>query len=276
MGFYSEKIKNIQKNFKIDELKEILEEAKEDYQILPQFIDLIENQIDEIRKEEFSPLIIFKRELGQSYYRYTVKLLSAPLNLAKYKDRIDLERSFKPLREFSFLENERDIAIFCCEELINKYSISRERIYLVNFYDSNYERWMNSIMDEICKGISYKAKKKRSVFQKPNLSSKGYGYRVDINSGSLEKEMGEHNGILSDGRPYKVEIWSESEYIFITFFFSTEDIETIETYEIEQLLKPQLDYYKVPKEEQSKPDISIIHDESGNRLWSVTYILREM
>ena len=48
---------------------------------------------------------------------------------------------------------------------------------------------------------------------------------VDFTSDTEVCNIGYHEGVLSDGRPYRVEVWSAFEIETATIFISTKDIE---------------------------------------------------
>ena len=93
-----------------------------------------------------------------------------------------------------------------------------------------------------------------------------------------EIDIGGGFGLLNDGRPYKIEYWSDidCEVNCITYFYSSEGIENwhgddhisyLEQLKFRELLTGE---YK-----NTGPDPKIISDKSGNKMWSVTFVSKD-
>lgn len=103
--------------------------------------------------------------------------------------------------------------------------------------------------------------------------SVGTGGRLD-ETDNLVWERGSTTGELSDGRPFLAEIWSESELTFVSFFFSSLDIEEQSAEQLTDYLMPQLDQFEVPPQfRHGSGGAKIIEDDAGQSIWSVTYCL---
>ena len=93
-----------------------------------------------------------------------------------------------------------------------------------------------------------------------------------------EIDIGGGSGSLNDGRPYKMEYWSDidCEVDCITYFYSSEGIENWQANDhilyLEQInIRNSLsDKYK-----DTDPESKIISDKSGNKMWSVTFVSKE-
>ena len=86
-------------------------------------------------------------------------------------------------------------------------------------------------------------------------------------------DIGWADGVLSDGRPYRVEGWAADQITLLTFFFSTAQIETytdaqfIKLLEDEGLIEFSSDERYVAGE--------IVEDASGNQMWSVNVVIAD-
>ena len=86
-------------------------------------------------------------------------------------------------------------------------------------------------------------------------------------------DIGWNDGVLSDGRPYRVEGWAADQITLLTFFFSTAQIETytdaqfIKLLEDEGLIEFSSDQKYVAGE--------IVEDASGNQMWSVNVVIAD-
>ena len=97
---------------------------------------------------------------------------------------------------------------------------------------------------------------------KPNTSKSAHDDAIDV---------GWDEGFLSDARPYRAECWAESGITMVTFFFSTQGLETSTVAQIMEILKnnglikPLNDHIYVT----AMP----MNDATGNDLWSVNIVV---
>lgn len=77
---------------------------------------------------------------------------------------------------------------------------------------------------------------------------------------------------LNDNRPILAQMWSESGYTYLTYFFSSEGIENFRNEEIFEYL--QSEGVKLSKP-ITNPDISLITDNNQVECWRVTIIVGE-
>lgn len=269
MCTYSEQaMTKVDANFKIDELKARLQTAEKDLAALPGFIAHLKERIEEISTVEFYHMLVFDR--GFVGNPYEILIFMAPRDVDGSQGSNHLKANYPIIRDFYYHNDERDAALCCCSELITKYSLPRDRILLTSIYDEDYKTWLESTFDEIYTGKSYRSRKEKRGYPHPNRGKEKQGVYIDEPSGAIEIEHGSIDGVLSDGRPYRAEFWSESEFKYVTFIFSTEDVESYDDQELTVLLEPQLKLYRILK---TKPGTRVIRDKSENRMWSVTYQL---
>lgn len=80
-------------------------------------------------------------------------------------------------------------------------------------------------------------------------------------------DVGFSTGVLSDGRPFRVEYWYWEEVSILTYFMSTADIENVtESYFKELLVDEGLLTF-----ERKEPVVKAkkVRDASGNEMWSI-------
>lgn len=84
-------------------------------------------------------------------------------------------------------------------------------------------------------------------------------------------DIGWDEGFLSDARPYRAECWAESGITMLTFFFSTNGLETSSESELRALLE-QDGLIKFTGEEAYLTAMPMT-DASGNDMWSVNIVV---
>lgn len=84
-------------------------------------------------------------------------------------------------------------------------------------------------------------------------------------------DIGWNEGFLSDGRPYRVECWAESQITMLTFFFSTGGMENLSDATFQKLLTSE----GLVQFISDKPHIAAMPttDASGNSMWSVNVVI---
>lgn len=79
---------------------------------------------------------------------------------------------------------------------------------------------------------------------------------------------------LNDGRPVIAQLWAESGYTFLTYFYSSEGIENLEGAELLSYLEAE--GIKVYRDNaRYKPEIDIIKDSNDVDCWRVTFVIGE-
>jgi hypothetical protein len=93
-----------------------------------------------------------------------------------------------------------------------------------------------------------------------------------------EGDTGASVDVLSDGRSVRTESWWQEGYAFITLFFSVLDLEQATADELLRLVTPLLAAEKVPPERRllSPDSVKQIDDASGNRMFTLTFVVGEM
>jgi len=82
-------------------------------------------------------------------------------------------------------------------------------------------------------------------------------------------DLGWSEGVLSDGRAYRVEAWTMDKITMLTYFFSTKRLENYdEASFVEFLTKEELVEFVI-EQPQRYVSISKITDAGGNEMWSV-------
>lgn len=85
-------------------------------------------------------------------------------------------------------------------------------------------------------------------------------------------DIGWAEGVLSDGRPFVVELWSWGGHTFLTYFLSRLGLENAtDDHFREMLVQEGLLTFKLLKH----PDVAARHwqDPSGNQMWSVNVVV---
>jgi len=102
----------------------------------------------------------------------------------------------------------------------------------------------------------------KAIYPKPNLKRENKNDIFDI---------GWNEGVLSDGRPYRMEYWEQNEISHLTFIFSTLGLRHIsEDFFVDFLKQEELVHF-VPGMYTVTP--SRIIDAAGNEMWSVKIVI---
>lgn len=93
---------------------------------------------------------------------------------------------------------------------------------------------------------------------KPNL---------DLTPGKEYVDIGWSGGVLSDGRPFRVEYWCWEEVSILTYFMSTKGIENVTDNYFRELLSDE----GLLSFSSEKPTLRAkkMKDASGNEMWSI-------
>jgi hypothetical protein len=103
------------------------------------------------------------------------------------------------------------------------------------------------------------------VYPKPDRSGYAPNFRKTDENPSLD--IGWSEGVLGDGRPYRVECWAEDGITMLTFFLSAQGLETWGAAELAALLAREgLVAFKQPAREVG---LMRFIDSAGNDLWSI-------
>ena len=84
-------------------------------------------------------------------------------------------------------------------------------------------------------------------------------------------DIGWNEGVLSDGRPYRVECWAQDQVTSLTYFFSTHGLETMTNAQFAELLVREglLQFTSSQRYVAARP----LKDASANAMWSVNVVL---
>jgi hypothetical protein len=84
-------------------------------------------------------------------------------------------------------------------------------------------------------------------------------------------DLGWDEAFLKDGRPYRVEAWSDEGVTMLTYFFSTRGIETWSNEQLAKLLESEgLVRFLYPDRHVTAMPVT---DAAGNDMWSVNVIV---
>jgi len=86
----------------------------------------------------------------------------------------------------------------------------------------------------------------------------------------ISTKDGKFEGLLSDERPFKAIYDGYQDAWYVTFTFSSEDIELYEKDDFILLLEPELGKHGLSKDRLKEFSAGIKRDELGCRMWSVT------
>ncbi|HXQ53513.1 MAG TPA: hypothetical protein VN802_20650 [Stellaceae bacterium] len=80
-------------------------------------------------------------------------------------------------------------------------------------------------------------------------------------------DVGWCEGVLSDGRPFRAEMWAQSEISMLTFFFSSAGIEGVNTEEMVRVLESEaLFAFRDPAKKNCRA--VMLEDDAGSPMWS--------
>ena len=107
------------------------------------------------------------------------------------------------------------------------------------------------------------------MFPKPDRSN--YTPRRTKSPDDPSFDIGWDEGLMSDGRPYRVECWAEEQMTCLTYFFSTRGLETYSNKQFAELLQREglVDFL------DGQPRVSALPltDAAGNDMWSVSVVV---
>jgi hypothetical protein len=106
-------------------------------------------------------------------------------------------------------------------------------------------------------------------YPKPNRSD----YKVNTTKSAQNEviDVGWDEGFLPDARPFRAECWAESGITMVTFFFSTQGLETSTEAQLMEVLK-QHGLIK-PLNDKIYVTAMPMSDASGNDMWSVNIVV---
>ena len=107
------------------------------------------------------------------------------------------------------------------------------------------------------------------MYPKPDRSNQVQNFVKSEENEALD--LGWNEGFLSDGRPYRVECWAESQVTILTFFFSTTGMESYSDLMFKELLSKENFVQFVT----DNPQVSAmpVTDASENDMWSVNVVI---
>ncbi|MGH7647741.1 MAG: hypothetical protein ACREND_06460 [Gemmatimonadaceae bacterium] len=85
-------------------------------------------------------------------------------------------------------------------------------------------------------------------------------------------DIGWNEGVLSDGRPYRIELWAQDQITSVTVFLSTEGIETYSNHQFFELLEKEHIVWWTPGAKKSAYALPL-DDASGNPMWSINVVI---
>lgn len=85
-------------------------------------------------------------------------------------------------------------------------------------------------------------------------------------------DIGWNEGVLSDGRPYRIELWAQDQITSVTVFLSTEGIETYSNQQFVELLEKEHIVWWSPGATKSAYGLPL-EDSSGNPMWSINVVI---
>jgi hypothetical protein len=85
-------------------------------------------------------------------------------------------------------------------------------------------------------------------------------------------DIGWNEGVLSDGRPYRIELWAQDQLTNVTVFLSTEGIETYSNEQFMKLLDRENIVSWYPAAWKSAYALPL-QDASGNPMWSINFVI---
>ncbi len=95
--------------------------------------------------------------------------------------------------------------------------------------------------------------------------------RSDPNFDPDEKNIGYAEGILSDGRPYRLECWAVDQVTCLTIFVSTIDIEELSSDQVMEYLEEE-GLFKRITDELMGTALKFL-DKQGNEFWSTNVVI---
>ena len=106
-------------------------------------------------------------------------------------------------------------------------------------------------------------------YPKPDRSD----YKVNTSKSAHDEviDVGWDEGFLSDARPYRAECWAESGITMVTFFFSTQGLETSTVAQLMEILKNG--GLIKPLNDTIHATAMLMRDATGNDLWSVNIVV---
>ena len=85
-------------------------------------------------------------------------------------------------------------------------------------------------------------------------------------------DIGWNEGFLSDGRPYRIECWTQDQITNVTVFLSTEGLENASNEQLADLLQRERVVGFKPGVEPSAYAMPLT-DAGGNSLWSINIVI---
>lgn len=107
-------------------------------------------------------------------------------------------------------------------------------------------------------------------YPKPDRSDKKPNFKKTAENDSLD--IGWHEGVLSDGRPFRLEAWCQDQVTFLTYFFSTIDLEEFTNDELAIWLSAGEGLFEFTSTERSSSAMKW-RDAAGNEMWAFTVIV---
>ncbi len=85
-------------------------------------------------------------------------------------------------------------------------------------------------------------------------------------------DVGWCEGVLGDGRAFRGEMWAQDQVSMLTFFFSVEGLEELDSTEIRSLVEREA-LVSFRTAEPTYCDARVFIDDAGHRLWSVNIVV---
>jgi hypothetical protein len=107
------------------------------------------------------------------------------------------------------------------------------------------------------------------MYPKPDRSNYTPNFHKTAADPALD--IGWNEGLLSDGRPYRVEAWCEQGVTALTYFLSTRDLENMTNQQFADLLeKEELVCFQTERRSVAAMPFT---DDGGNEMWSINLVV---
>jgi len=112
----------------------------------------------------------------------------------------------------------------------------------------------------------------KTVFPKPDRSDYQPNFTKSPDNDQLD--VGWNEGVLSDGRPYRIECWAQDQLTNVTVFLSSLGLEDASPQQLIDLLGNDRVVWFKPRSQPSA-STAIIADAAGSAMWSINIVIGE-
>ena len=85
-------------------------------------------------------------------------------------------------------------------------------------------------------------------------------------------DIGWNEGTLSDGRPYRIELWAQDQITSVTVFLATKGLEDYSNEQFAELLERERVVWWIPGAKKSAYAVPTT-DSGGNSVWSINVVI---